>query len=136
MALTVTNRGSGANKTAGTRYTFSPASTFAAGSLAVLVIACDNAGTDGADPITGVTDDGGNTWTQRQAALNDPGGASAGAVCRIYTAPVVSLTTSVVITVAFGAVSVTAKAYTLTQIGPAATYVTGGVDNATAGGVT
>src|SRR3990167_3374082 len=132
MALTVINRGSGANKNAGTSYAFSPASNFAASSLAVLVIACDNAGTNGADPITGVTDDGGNTWTQRQAALNDPGAASAGAVCHIWTAPVVSLTTSVVITVAFGSVSVTAKAYTLTQIGPAASYVTGGVDNAPA----
>ena len=130
MALTVTSRGSGSNKTGATTYGISPASNFAAG-LAVFTLAYDNAGTDGADPYSSISDSLGNTWTSRQGALRDPGAAAAGACFRIFTSPqdVGLLATSTTITVSFGAVSVTAKAYTLNQVSPAAAntaaYVTG-----------
>ena len=122
MALTVTNRGTGADKTAGTSYGVLPASNFAAGSLAVLVLAYDNAGTNGTDPYSSISDSLGNTWTSRASRLNDPGAANAGCVVRVFTSgqDVGTILTSTTVTVDFGAVSVTAKAYAFTQVAPAA----------------
>lgn len=133
MALTVTSRGTNKDKTAGTSYGFSPGSNFAIDSLAVLVIACDNAGTNGANPITGVTDNGtGQGWAQRQTVNRTPGSvANDGCSCEIWTQQIGSgrLNTTDTVTVAFGAVSVAAKAYTLIEVtaggGTYARYLTG-----------
>lgn len=89
MALTITNRGT-ANGIQGTDAGVVPSGNFAAGSLAVLCVAYDNAGSSGADPAPtnpGVVDTKGNTWTNRQIQLQDPGVASDGLVLRILTSP-------------------------------------------------
>lgn len=138
MALTGTNRGSGNHNTAATSFTITPASNFAAGSHAVLCVAYDNSGASGADPFSSISDSVGNTWISRQAALYDPGAASAGATLRIFTSPMLTgaLTTSNTITVNFGANSTTAKSWVLHEVtcatGSIVRYVTGNV-NAGAG---
>jgi hypothetical protein len=53
--------------------------------MAVLCLAYDNSGASGADPYNSISDSLGNTWTSRQAALYDPGAASAGVALRIFT---------------------------------------------------
>jgi len=63
----------------------------ATGSMGVLVVAADNAGTNGSAanlPAGPITDSVGNTWTQRQTSIYDPGAASAGVELAIYTAPI------------------------------------------------
>lgn len=113
MALSGTNRGTGGNNTASTTINISPASNFTSGSSAFLAIAYDNAGSQGSDPYSSISD-GVHTWVTA-ASLNDPGAANAGSVLRLFRANNVSLTTSSVITITFS-VNVTAKAWTLTQI--------------------
>lgn len=114
MALVGSNIGTGGNTTAATSIAIVPPANFTANSLAVLALAYDNSGTQGADPYTSITDNAGNTWTSRANGLNDPGAASAGSTLRIFTSFVSSLTTSNTITVSFSA-STTAKSWTLTQ---------------------
>jgi hypothetical protein len=85
--------------------------------MAVLFIAYDNTGTNGADPYSSISDTGGNTWTSRQNVLNDPGAANAGVAGRIFTSLLTAqLTTGSTITVNFGAFSVPAKAWALRQV--------------------
>lgn len=139
MALTGTARGAGRNNVAATTVVITPASNFAAGSTAVLVLAYDNLGTGGSDPFSGITDSLGNTWTSRQNALYDPAVINQGVVLRIFTAPMTTpLTTSDTITVAFGILLVIAKSWCLLQVSPAAggavVYVTGGVNAGAATG--
>ena len=122
MALTGISRGTGGNNTAATSLTITPAANFAAGSMAILALAYDNAGAQGADPFSSITDNTGNTWTLRTSGLNDPGAASAGCAARIYTCSVVSLGTGTTVTVSFGAISVTAKAWTLTEVTAAVNF--------------
>lgn len=130
MALTGTNRGTGGNATAATTIAISPASNFTAGSFAILALAYDNSGTQGADPYSSITDSVGNTWTSRQNALNDPGAASAGSTLRIFTSTISTLTTANTITVTFGT-STTAKSWSLSEVTAAVdfapSYVTGAV---------
>jgi hypothetical protein len=135
MALTITPRGA-------SFYTGSPltnvlclpTSTFAEGSLAVLLVAYDNSGTVGADPYTDIGTAGvdllGNLWTSRQNALQDPGAASAGATFRIFTARMDSpIDASSGPTVSFSA-DTTARAYAFWEVKGSATgigafYLTG-----------
>lgn len=133
MALTGTDRGSGSTNT-GSQSTLvvTPASNLAAGSLAVLCVAYDNSGTLGADPFASISDNSGagNTWTSRQAPLNDPGAANAGHVLRIFTCRLkAALTTSQSITVDFGGVTTVARSWTLMEVtgaaGMGAIYQTG-----------
>lgn len=131
MSLSGIDRGTGGNATAATSLTVTPASNFAAGEMAVLCVAYDNAGSGGSDPFATISDSHGNTWTSRLNILNDPGAASAGTVLRIFETPqdVGTLTTGSSITISFGAVSVTAKVWTLQQITASVgvpQYVTGG----------
>lgn len=130
MALTAANRGTGGNATAATSITITPGTNFTAGAVAILCLSYDNSGTQGADPFSTITDTVGNTWTSRINVLNDPGNASAGSTLRIFTSTVSSLTTANTITVAFGGISTTAKAWTLTEVtsnatGGFASYVSG-----------
>lgn len=121
MSLSGTDRGANNNNTGATSVVVTPASNFAAGSKAVLCLAYDNAGGSGADPFSSITDSVGNAWVTAQAALYDPGAASAGVTLRIFEShmDVAALTTGNTITVSFGAVSVTAKSWTLHEIAPA-----------------
>jgi hypothetical protein len=134
MALTGTDRGSGNNNVAGTSLVVTPVSNYAASSFAVLVGAYDNSGANGADPFSSIVDSVGNTWTSRQAALFDPGAASAGVTLRMFTSDmtVSTLTTANNITISFGANSTTAKAWVLHEItsnvvGATISYVQGNV---------
>lgn len=114
MALVGNNRGTGGNTTAATSIAIVPPQNFSANTLAVLALAYDNSGTQGADPYTSITDNAGNTWTSRNSTLNDPGAASAGSTLRIFTSSVTALNTTNTITVTFNA-STTAKSWTLTE---------------------
>lgn len=135
MAITGTDRGTGTNNTGATTFTLSPASNLAAGSWAVLVVAADNAHTNGAAFSTfAVTDTLGNVWTRRISPLYDPGGAKAGVEGGIFTTDMNAgvLTTGTTITVTFNASS-TAEAWTLMEIVPtsamfAIAFVTGAVN--------
>lgn len=121
MALSGLNRGTGGNNTAATSIAIVPAQNFTAGTMAILAIAYDNSGTQGADPFSSLTDSSGNNWTLRQSPLNDPGAASAGAVLRVYTTIVGTLGTGTTVTINFNA-STTAKAWTLTEISAATDF--------------
>lgn len=112
MALTVTTRSISQSSAALNLVQINPSSNFTANTFGVLAIAYDNAGTQGADPYTSITDNAGNTWTSRFNGLNDPGAASAGATLRIFSANIASLTTVQQITINFSA-TVTAKAWIL-----------------------
>jgi hypothetical protein len=97
-----------------------PTSNLRANTWAVLHIAYDNAGTNGADPFNSIVDSLGNTWNLVKNALNDPDVANAGVVLREYYSAmnIATLTTSDTITVDFGATSVAAKAWILTELLP------------------
>ena len=114
MALVGANIGTGGNTTAATTIGIVPPISFSSNTLAVLALAYDNSGTQGADPFSSINDNAGNTWTSRLNGLNDPGAASAGSTLRIFTSFVASLTTSNTITVTF-TTNTTAKSWTLTQ---------------------
>ncbi len=138
MAITGTDRGSGNSNASATTFTLSPASNFAAGSWAVLVVAADNSSSGGAiHEITSVTDTHGNVWTPRIAPLFDNGGVSAGVQGAIFTTPMAAgtLTTGSTITVNITTAS-TAEAWTLMEIVPTAgkviSYVTGAVNTGAA----
>lgn len=130
-AITVQSRGTGGNTTGATSVTVTPGSNLAAGSMGVIVVAADNAGTAGnaANCNTSMTDSVGNSWTLRLDVWYDNGAASAGAELCIYTgALTTAFTTANNVVVGFGN-SVTAKSWTLTEIVPSALmvpqYVTG-----------
>jgi len=131
MALTGTSRGEGSIDNP---YEFSPASNFSAGTMAVLVLAYNNAGAFGADPFTSVTDSNGNTWTTRQSYLRDPGSGSEGCVLRILTSMQNggTLTTGSVITLN-ASPEVDRAAWTLSEVSSSTGtpfYVTGGTTSA------
>lgn len=114
MALLGTNRGVGSNATGATSVAITPTQVFTAGSFAVLALAYDNAGSQGSDPYTSISDTAGNVWTSRVNVLNDPGAASAGSTLRIFTCTVGTLNLSTTITVNFNA-STTNKTWTFTE---------------------
>jgi hypothetical protein len=120
MALSFTTRGTGGNNASATSLTVVPGSNLTVGTLGVLCVALDNAGSAGsaiAAPAGPVTDSAGNAWTRQVDGIYDNGAASAGVEVAIYTAPiVVSLTTGGSLVLNWvSAVSVTAKAWTLQE---------------------
>ena len=125
MALTVTARGTGTHNTGAT--TLVPggrSATFAVGSMGVLAIAADNAGSGGAatmGPAT-ATDSKGNVWTRRLDIIYDNGAASAGIEAIYYTAPITTaFLTSDTLTLTWSpAVSPVAKGYTWYEVTPSA----------------
>ncbi len=134
MALSVVARGTGTHNASATTFTLSPSGTLAAGSLAVLVIAADNAEALGvAFTFFGVTDDKANLWTRRVTPLYDPGAANAGVTGAQFTTDMAGgvLTSASVITVTFDTAT-TAKAWVLWEVVPDAgkvpSYVTSGVN--------
>jgi hypothetical protein len=125
MALTVTSRGGGATTTGTTTASITGRSaTLAAGSLGVLCIALDNAGSGGATAAapTTATDSKGNVWTRQADGIYDPGAASAGIEGAIYTAPIVTafLTTDTLTLTWIAGVTVAAKAWTWYEVIPSA----------------
>ena len=131
---TITNRGTGTHNTGATTLVCSPTSTIAAGSMGILAVSLDNAGSGGASVISpaSVTDSVGNIWTRRQNPIFDNGAASAGIEGVIYTAHIVTqLTSGNNVTITWSpAASPVAKAYTFTEVTPGAgnrmEYLTGG----------
>lgn len=117
MALTSTNRGSGARNTGGeSTYAISPASTIAAGSFAVLALSVDNAAASGTNPITGVTDSVGNTWAAVNGRTRTAGVANDGVSLNTYASTLATqITSSDTITVNFSTTTV-ARSYTLTEV--------------------
>lgn len=87
MALTVTAGGGTANTTSASSVSFAAgASGWSQGDLILVIIAADNAGTDGATAITGVTDDQSNSYSLVGSALRDPGAANAGVDLQFWAA--------------------------------------------------
>lgn len=124
MALSASGKGSGGNATGATSIGIVPTSNCTDGALLILAIGYDNAGTNGSDPYSSISDDSGNTWTVGAYALCDPGAANAGVAFRLFYSyqDVATLTTSSTITVSFGSTSVTNKRWTLTQLTAATGY--------------
>ena len=132
-AITVTARGSGNNGTSATSVNISPATTIAAGSMGVICIAVNNAGSGGASTIcaASMTDSVGNLWTERQNGLYDNGAANAGVEIAVYTATIsTQVTSSDTITVSFSTAT-SAKAWAVWELsvagGKVAQYVTGAI---------
>ena len=130
-AVTVNARGTGSNTTGSTSLTVTPGTNSAAGSLGVLAISLDNAGTAGSAVIcnASMTDSVSNPWTLRLDVLFDNGAASAGIELCIYTAPfTTAFTTANNVVVGFGA-SPASKAWALWEVVPDTgfipVYVTG-----------
>lgn len=141
MAITVTDRGTGTHNTGATSFTLSPASNFAVGAMAVLLVSADNSSSAGSTNDFGaVTDTLGNTWTLRQAPIFDNGAASAGIQGAIYTTPQNggAIQTGTVITVNFGS-SPVAKVWAIKEViagaGESLAYGTGGVNAGATTGV-
>lgn len=135
MALTVTSRGTGTHNTGAT--TLVPGgrtATLAVGSMGVLCIALDNAGSAGSTLIApnSWTDAKANVWTLRENRLYDNGAASAGIEMAFYTAPItVALLTTDLGTMTWKTgVSPVAKAWTWYEVIPSGSntvaYSTGG----------
>lgn len=124
-AMSATSRGTGGNNTGATSVTVTPSSNLAAGSMGVIVVAADNAGSGGnaANCNSSMTDSVGNTWDRRLDVWFDNGAASAGIELCMYTALLTTaFTTANNVAVGFGN-SVTAKSWTLTEVVPTAGMV-------------
>lgn len=61
---------------------------FQVGDWAVVAVAADNNGTNGASSTSSVTDVGGNTYSNRHTGNQDPGAASEGVTLTWWTAPI------------------------------------------------
>jgi hypothetical protein len=131
MALTVTSRGTGVHTISATSFTLSPSGNLAAGSMAVLVIAADNAHTGGTAFTTfTVGDTIGNTWVRRTSPLYDPATENYGVEGAIFTTDqaVGAVQTGTTITVTFDTATV-AKSWVMWEVVPGvvAVFLTGDV---------
>lgn len=120
-------RGTGARNTGSENtYAITPATAFSgvSGAMAVLAVAYDNSGTNGADPYSSIADTNTNTWTPRINSLKDPGAANAGIAGRLFTTPMDGgvLDTGDTITVSFGGTTTVARAYALWEVIPQLGY--------------
>ncbi len=123
MAMTVTARGTGGDNSTGTTTVIAPTSDLAPGSLGVIAIALDNAGSAGnaaAAPAGPITDSRNNIWTRRMNGWFDNGAASAGVEVAIYTANIGGgfKTTDTLTLTWIAGVSVVAKAFAVWEIVP------------------
>ena len=123
MALTATARGTGGNNTAASSVDITPATTIAAGSIAVVTLSYDNSGSGGSDPYSSISGGpSGGTATLRQSRLYDPGVANAGLVVRTWTITCPNgWANGTNFTVNFSP-DVTAKAWAICEIAPASGY--------------
>jgi len=145
MALTVTNRGTGTHNTgAATLVPGGRTGTLAVGSMGVLLMALDNAGSAGSTLIApdSWTDAKGNVWTLQRNALFDNGAASAGIEMAIYTAPITTaLLTTDLGTMTWKSGSPVAKAWTWYEVIPSGAnsvifFASGNIAGATAANAT
>lgn len=130
-ALTVTDRGTNNVNSSSTTWVISPTSTIAAGSMGVLCLGFDNAGSGGSTKLLSnatINDSVGNTWTRQLDFIYDPGAANAGVEVGVYTAPITTqLTSGGTITITFGTAT-TAKTATWSQVTSgvgSVSYITG-----------
>jgi len=100
MALTIAQAGSQTSTASGSTLTVSSVEAVV-GDMLVVVIAADNAGTNGASSISSVSDSEGNTYSQRTVVLRDPGAASEGATLGIFTAAITADLSFATVTVNF-----------------------------------
>lgn len=125
-SYTITSPNPTGNATASTTLTIQGRQSFIGGRFFIVAVAYDNAGNQGADPFSSLTDIAGNTWTSRIAVLNDPGAANAGSVLRIFTSQLANSVNTLTMTFS---TSVTAKAFDIWEIqsnaGGTVTYLTG-----------
>lgn len=77
----------------------SPTATpLVAGKVAMVGVVCDNAATGGASPVSGVTDDAGNTFTLVVSATQSPGStANDGVTTELWVAPIQAKSTTVTV---------------------------------------
>jgi hypothetical protein len=129
--LTVTDRGTDTVNTSSTTWVIGPTSTIAAGSMGVLCLSFDNAGSAGSTKILSnatINDSVGNVWTRRLDFIYDPGAANAGVEVGVYTGAITTqMTSSDTITVTFSTATV-AKTATWSEISASVgveTYITG-----------
>lgn len=141
-AISTVARGTGTDATSGTTIAVLPSGTIAVGSMGVLVLAIDNAGSGGstsASPAS-FTDAKSNTWTRRINPIYDPAGVSAGVETAYYTAPITSaLLSSDSSTITFaGGVSVASSAWAFWEAIPTTgfelSYVSGATGTGAASG--
>ena len=116
MTITYTDRGTAVSESSSTTLAVKVSSNCTAGAVVLLSISYDNAGTNGADPFSSITDTHGNTWTTRIAALNDPGAANEGLCVRLFetSQDVTALQTTDTVTITFST-STTAKVCTFAE---------------------
>ena len=121
MALSFTTRGVGGDNSAGTSHSVSPTANLTPGTLGILCIALDNAGSLGnaaAAPAGPISDSAGNVWLRRMNGWYDNGAASAGVEVAIYTSNLNGIgfrTTDTLVLTWISGVSVTAKAWTIQE---------------------
>jgi hypothetical protein len=101
MALTISNQGNNKSGTSSATLAVT-GNTASVGDWLLVVVAADNAGTDGASCITTCADAGGvNVYTKRGEITQDPGAANAGATLAFFTCPVTSAISASTITINF-----------------------------------
>lgn len=115
MAITATDRGTGADSTPGTTTVIAPSGTMAIGSTGILVLAMDNASGAGTNltNTTSYTDSVGNVWYLRSSGLLGVAGTNVEA--QAFTSLLThSFTTGDTLTISFST-STTAKAWSLIE---------------------
>lgn len=117
MALTISQVGSN-NSATSTATLAVTAVTAAVGDWLVVMVAADNAGTNGAASLSSVTDSAGNSYTMTSSTY-DPGAASAGASFGLFRARITATLTGGTVTANFSP-NTTAKAMVIYKIAPGA----------------
>ena len=113
MALTISQVGSN-NSATSTATLAVTAVTAAVGDWLVVMVAADNAGTNGAASLSSVTDSAGNSYTMTSSTY-DPGAASAGASFGLFRARITATLTGGTVTANFSP-NTTAKAMVISKI--------------------
>lgn len=141
-ATTLVARGTGNDATSGTTISVAPSGTLAVGSMGVMVLATNNAGSAGSTPICPAswTDAKGNIWTRGINPIYDPGAANAGVETAYYTASIsVAWLSSDASTITFaGGESSASSAWAFWEVIPSVglvmSYVTGAAGTGGASG--
>lgn len=120
MALTISQVGSN-NSATSTATLAVTAVTAAVGDWLVVMVAADNAGTNGAASLSSVTDSAGNSYTMTSSTY-DPGAASAGATFGLFHARTTATLTGGTVTANFSP-NTTAKAMVIYKVVPGANEV-------------
>jgi hypothetical protein len=118
VALTISNEATANSLVSGSTLTLT--ATAAVGTVLVLGVAADNAGTSGAASLSStVTDSAGNTWINRSLITQTAGVVSDGTTLGIWTCMVGAALVAGTVTISFSP-NTTAKAAVLQKVTPAA----------------